>query len=185
MKNTNLLLGIFLILTITLITCEERRVTFANNIKNNIQSLTIPTGTKDLVNNFSNKLTLLFNTVKQDKLTELQSKFDLSDSLTQQIRTAPYVRVSASLKTIEDHKKTSFYSYEKSLGAAIKEEDGQITFALIKTRTFANLKVRYNIYPTKKCHKVALIFRRCHKIWHKDEKSLTEAEKLLIVLYHN
>ena len=178
MKFQNLSPIILLFLTITFITCEERRVTLANNIKKNIQNLTMPAGTQNLVNNFANKLTLLFNTVPKDHLTELQSKFDLSDYITNQIKLAPYA-LNNSLKNIEEYKKTSFYSYEKSLAAAVKEEDGKITFALIKTKTFANLKVRYNVYYTKKCKRF-LFFKKCHKIWHKDEKPLTEAEKILI-----
>ena len=72
MKFQNLSPIILLFLTITFITCEERRVTLANNIKKNIQNLTMPAGTQNLVNNFANKLTLLFNTVPKDHLTELQ-----------------------------------------------------------------------------------------------------------------
>ena len=151
MKFQNLLSVILFFLMTTFISCEEKRIKFANFIKTKIQNMTMPAGTQDLVNNFSIKLTLLFRTATLDQLSELLSKFDLSDSFINKIKFSPYVLNSAIIKF--ENLKASFYSHEKSVIVVAKEKDGEITFALIKAKTFANLKVRYNVYSTKKCHK--------------------------------
>ena len=47
--------GIIFILIISFINCEDRRTIFANNIKNNIESMKKPEKTEKLIKNFDNK----------------------------------------------------------------------------------------------------------------------------------
>ena len=177
MKILKLLLSTFFL--IIFINCEDRRTSFANNIKQYALSINRPKGTEEFVSGFENKLTLLFYTLTLKELEETKVKFDLSNELINQIKAAPYARSSAA-KKINEAKVISYYSYEETLGAAIKEDDDRITFALIKTKSFAKLRVRYDHFYTEVCKTIFFIFKKCHNVLRLKEKSLTAADKELI-----
>ena len=176
MKLNKLLLAAFLLI---IITCEDRRSIFAENIKKYVQTIKKPKGSENLIYDFDNKLTLLIYTLTLKELNEVQIKYDLSDSLTKQIKTAPYARVSGGIK-VEEASAISFNSYENILGSAIREDDGKVSFALIKVRSFAKLRVQYEPFPVKVCKTIVLIFKKCHYETYQKSRPLTESEKLLI-----
>ena len=88
MLQPKLLSMMILFFTLSFINCETKREIFAENIRKIAQSIKMPQEAKNLVKNFDNKVTLLFNSLTLNQLKEAQSKYDLSDSLTLQIRTA-------------------------------------------------------------------------------------------------
>ena len=163
------------------INCEDRRITFANHIKQYALSINRPKGTEKFVSGFENKLTLLFYTLTLKELEETKVKFDLSNELINQIKAAPYARSSAA-KKINEATVISYYSYEETLGAAIKEDDGRITFALIKTKAFSKLRVMYEPQYEKQCDDYLWgIIKDCHNvlIGYK-QRQITESDKELI-----
>ena len=97
----------------------------------------------------------------------------------EQIKLAPYAKVSAS-KIVNESITNHNFTYETTIGAAIKEEDNRISFALIKTKSLANLNMRYDKYYTRECRKIWLIFKKCKDVEHIKEKPLTESETILI-----
>ena len=177
MQTQHYLISIFLIL-FSVINCVDRRETFAENIRSYAKSVTKPTKTDELISDFKNKLILLFYTLTIDEINKIQVKFDLSDSLTLQIKAAPYARVSGAIK-VEEEKPSGFFSFEKTLGSAVKEDDGRITFALIKTKSFANLILKYDTYTEKICKK-KFIFKKCYKVKKQRERELTNSEQLIV-----
>ena len=171
-------LPIFFIV-ISFINCLDKREIFAENIRKNIEALTKPARTNELVYDFKNKLTLLFYTSTIKELDEIQVKYDLSDSLMLQIKAARYVTTSG-VKKVNESNPLNYYSHEESLGAAIKENDGRISFALIKTKSFARLKPKYQTYTTEECHHVWIFFKKCHDVEHQREIELTNEEITII-----
>ena len=168
-----------ILLTFSFINCLEKREIFANNIKQNIEKLTRPVEADSLVLNFQNKLTILFYTLTLKELNEIQTKFDLSNSLMIQIRSTQYSRTSG-FQIIKEKKKLNDYSFEKTLGTAIKENDGRISFALINTKSFANLIPKYETYTATECHYTWIFFKKCHDEKRQRERDLTESEKILV-----
>ena len=69
---------------------------------------------------------------------------------------------------------------EETIGAAIKENDEKISFALIKSKSLVNLKTRYEKYYKRECHTVWLFFKRCENIEATKIKDLTPDEIILI-----
>ena len=179
MKSFKILLEI-LLLTVSSINCQERRLIFANNIKTYVQNIPKPTGVKDIVSDFDNKLFVLFYTLTLKELQEAQIKFALSDNLVTQIKLAPLARSSGSIKVEETAAPSDFYTYEQTLGSAIKEDDGKISFALIKSKSNAKLITRYEKIYRKECHKVWIFFNKCKEVEYQSLKPITEDEKILI-----
>ena len=137
--------SIILLLTLSLIACEDKRSIFAEKIRSYVQERTNPVKANELVYDIQNKLTILSYTLSLKELEEVKIKYDLSDSLVMQIKAAPFARTSG-VKKIEEKLQSNFDTYEESLGAALKENDGKISFALIKTKSFAKLKAQYEKY---------------------------------------
>ena len=180
MKITNLLLSIIIILLASFISCENnRRIQFANNIKSHITTLNKPAGIDVLVKKFEDKLTILSYTLTLKELNEVQGKFDLTDSLMNQIRTAPYARVSGA-KQVGEKTQNIDYTYEETIGAALKEDDEKISFALIKTKSLADLIPLYENYTVKECHTFLFFFEKCHDEPRTRRRPLTQNEKTLI-----
>ena len=145
MKLPKPLVIISLLSIISFIICEDRREQFANNIKNYVQSRKPTKEAQKLVSGFKNKLTLLVYTLTLKELDKTKEKFDLSNLLINQIKMTPYVR-SGGAKKVEEKNYLNFYSYEETIGSAIKEDDGRVSFALIRTRSLAKLSIRYEKY---------------------------------------
>ena len=179
MKLTKPIVAIIVLLMISFANSEDRRVAFAKNIKKYVQSRSQPYGAYSLVSTFKNKLTLLVYTLTTKEIEEAKIKFSLSDSLINQIKSAPYARASGAIK-VEDKTFLNFYSYEETIGSAIKEEDDKISFALIRTKSLAKLKTRYEKYNERECHTVWLFFRKCENVEKQREKVLTEYEKNIV-----
>ena len=179
MKIPKPLATIIIFLMISFTNSEDRRVAFANNIKKYVQSRSQPIGASSLVSTFKNKLTLLVYTLTLKELEEAKVKFSLSDSLILQIKAAPYARVGGAIK-VEDKTFLNFYSYEETIGSAIKEDDGKISFALIRTKSLAKLQARYEKYFERECHTVWLFFRKCGNVEKQREKVLSESEKIIV-----
>ena len=178
MKLPKFLLLLFM-LTFSFIYCEDRRKLFAENIKNSILSLNKPQDTKELIDSFDNSLTVLCYTLALKEIDEIQFKFGLSDSIVSQIKAAQYSK--GSVKRIkETTKKNLNFGIEETTGAAINENDGKISFALIKTQSFAKLKIKMELYYERECHRVWLLFKKCENVKRYKTKVLTPYEITLI-----
>ena len=177
MKIQKLYLGIFLLIN-TFINCADKSIIFAKSIENNIKKQQLPDKTYELITNFDNKMTIFFYTATENELNELQTKFDISKDLIIQIKSAKYSRLN-SIKKIKEEIQSNFFSYETSFGTALREDDGRISFALIKSKCFANLKVRYDTFKEKSCSGW-WIFESCYDTLVKREKTITESEKLIL-----
>ena len=171
-------LGILLIL-IFVVTCKDRKKILAENIRKFAESRNKPAGSDELISYFDNKLSLLFYTLTLEELEEIKVKYDLSDILINQIKTIPYSRVSAA-KKIEEKQSFTYYAQEETLGAAIKENDGKVSFALIRTRSYAVLKDRYEIYYIEKCNRVWVFFKKCRNEEHRNKKNLSNEEQFIV-----
>ena len=178
MKIQKISIAIFFLI-LSLITCADRRTIFAENIRAYAHSRTKPAKADELVSDYQNRLTILFYDLTLKDLEETKVKFDLSDSLTMQIKTALYARSSGAIK-IEEKTELDYSSYEETIGSAIKGDDGKISFALIKTKTFADLKKQYESYYVPECKRKFIFFNKCHDIEKQKERELTDAEKLII-----
>ena len=78
------------------------------------------------------------------------------------------------MKKVNEKKKLNRYSHEETLGSALKENDDKISFALIKSNSFPNLKINYETYTESECHYFWIFFKKCHDIEKKREKELKE-----------
>ena len=179
MKIKQFYLVLIILLQVSFIKCEEKRAIFAQNIRNYVHTLTKPLRTDELVSEFQNKLTIFFYTLTLKELDEIQVKYDLSDSIMLQIKSVQYGKISG-MKKISETKNLNYYSHEESIGATLKENDGRISFALIKTKSFANLKIRYETYYEEECHRTWIFFQKCHDVLKQREKELTENEKIIV-----
>ena len=160
--------------------CEDRRKLFAENIKKYVSSLNKIQNSKELIESFQNSKTILCYTLTLKELDEVKLKFDLSQNIIQQIKVAPYVREN-SVKKIEEVKEMfNNFGMEETIGAAIKENDEKISFALIKSKSLVNLKTRYEKYYKRECHTVWLVFKRCENVEAEKIKDLTPDEIILI-----
>ena len=177
MNNQKILFSIFFLIASS-ITCTDKRVIFAENLRKSVQALKKPAGSDNLVSGFQNKLTLLFYTLSNKELDGIKVKYDLSDALMTQIKAAAFARESA-MKKISEKIEINYYSYEETIGAVLKENDNRVTFALIKTRSFATLKPKYEKYYVEECSGW-FIFRHCHDVEKQRERELTYNERLII-----
>ena len=177
MNNPKILFSIFLLISSS-ITCTDKRVIFAENLRKSVQALKKPAGSDNLVSGFQNKLTLLFYTLSRKELDGIQVKYDLSDALMTQIKAAAFARTSG-MKQIIEKIEINYYSYEETIGAVLKENDNRVTFALIKTRSFATLKPKYEKYYVEECSGW-FIFKHCHDVEKQRERELTYNERLII-----
>ena len=175
---SKLVLGIFLI---SLINCEDSRTRLTEVIEKRVKSLNNPSGTNNLIASYDKKLVdVLFYTLDLNKIETVKVKFNLPDSLVNQITVAKYSRTPKMIKLESDLSKLSYDTYEVGFGGATREADGKISFILLKTRSKALIQKRYEKYYTKECHKVWIFFTKCENIEHTREKQLTEYEKLLV-----
>ena len=177
MKIQKLWLGAFLLI-ISFINCTDKSVIFANTIEKIIENLKLPDKTYELVSNFDNKMSMFFYTVTEKELDELQAKFDLSKDIIKQIKLIKYSK-EVGVRTVKEETHPDFFSYESYLGAVLKEDDGRISFALIKLKSFANLKTRYDTYKERSCSGW-WIFKSCYDTLVKTEKAITPSEKLIL-----
>ena len=175
---SKLVLGIFLI---SLINCEDSRTRLTEVIEKRVKSLNNPSGTNNLIASYDKKLVdVLFYTLDLNKIETVKVKFNLPDSLVNQITVAKYSRTPKMIKLESDLSKLSYDTYEIGFGGATREADGKISFILLKTRSKALIQKRYEKYYTKECHRVWLFFTECKNIEHTREKELTSSEKILI-----
>ena len=177
MKIEKLWLGTFLLI-ISFINCTDKSVIFAKNIEKIIENLKLPDKTYELVSKFDNKMSIFFYTATEKELDELQSKFDLSKDIIKQIKLIKSSR-EVNVRPVKEEIHPNFFSYESSIGAALKEDDGRISFALIKLKSFANLKTRYDTHKERSCSGW-WIFKSCYDTLVKTEKAITPAEKLIL-----
>ena len=177
MKNPKLLFSIFLLIASS-ITCTDKRVIFAENIRKSVQNLKKPDGSDDLVSGFQNKLFLLFYTLSRNELDGVKVKYDLSDALMTQIKAAAFTKISG-LKQVSEKTEINYYSYEETIGAVLKENGDRVTFALIKTRSFAELKHQYEKYYEEECSGW-FIFKHCHDVEKQRERELTHNERFIV-----
>ena len=177
--KTPKLFTLIILLTLSFSNCGDRRAVFADNIKKYIKGITKPWGSESLVSNFDTKLTLLIYTLTLKQLDEVKIKFGLSNNLINQIKSAPFARASGCIK-VGETTKPNYYTYEETIGSAIKEDDGRISFALIKTQAFAELKSRYDKFYTRSCSRTFIFFKECHNIEHLKLKNISPSEQIII-----
>ena len=175
---SKLLLGIFLI---SLINCQDSITILTETIEKQVKLVNSPSSTENLITSYDKKLVdVLFYPLDLNETETFKKKFNLSDSFVFQIKTIKFSRSPIVLKVESGLSKLTYDTYEAGIGGAIKEADGKISFFLLKSRSKALIKKRYEKYYTKECHKVWIFFTKCENIEHTREKQLTEYEKLLV-----
>ena len=174
MKSLKVVLGLFII---SLINCEDSKTLLTKKIEEYVKSLLTPSSTQNLIDSYDKKIVdAFFYTFDQNKVDEVKVKFNLPDSVVSCIKLARLAKINGN----ENLRSLSNYTYEKEIVSARREDDGKISLALLKTRSRALIKKRFEIYYTKECHTTALIFKKCKKVSHIKEKKLTASEEALV-----
>ena len=166
----------FLLLCFTLIFsftyCEDKRKLLAEKIKKYLLSLDKINGAKELIKSFDVTTMILCNTLALNEIKEMQIKFGLPDSVTDQLKSAKYVSEN-NIKIIEEENPIyGSFEGEETIGAAFKEDNGKISFAIIKATSSAKIKYLYE----KICTTFLAYFKQCKN----EIRQLTENEKILI-----
>ena len=176
MKETNYL--IFLLI-VSFICCQEKKKILADNIEKNVLNRTLLNVSKELVLDCKNQLSVLFYTTTLNELKNIQDKFNLSDSIMNQIKTVPYIRSSGAVK-VEESNLLNYYTYQETLGSVIKEDNGKINFALIRIKSKSLTNLRIESYTKRVCETILLIFEKCHDEIYYGPKTITEEQKIKI-----